>query len=307
MRVVYGIGRIKLTKKSCVAVGVFDGLHLGHQSIIKKVVKIARKRHLLSVILTFFPHPDSIVHTGNKSPLLISLRHRIGLIKSFGVDVCVIVKFSKTFRNMNADKFISEILIKRYAMKELVVSKSFIFGKNHIGNFLLINELSKKFNFKVYFQPEIRINKKAISSTLIRSLIRRGDLGGASRLLGRQVEVVGTVIGGDSRGRKLGFPTANIDPHHEVIPPGGVYIIEAWLNNEKIFGLANIGSRPTFKKEEKEVVEIHLLNFRKDIYGRELKIVFIKKLRCEKKFRYREHLINQINTDIRKAKSFFSA
>ncbi|MBL7197846.1 MAG: bifunctional riboflavin kinase/FAD synthetase [Candidatus Omnitrophica bacterium] len=306
MRVIYGIGRLKLTKASCIAVGVFDGLHRGHQSVIKKVVSIAKKNKSLSVILTFFPHPDSIVKSRKKSPLLISLKHRIDLIRSFGIDVCVVVRFNASFRKIKARDFISDILIKRCSMKDLVVSRNFIFGKDRIGNSVLIKKLARDFSFKVYFQPEVRADKDTVSSTLIRSLIRRGDLKGASKLLGRRVEVVGTVVGGDSRGRKLGFPTANIDPHHEVVPPKGVYIIEVWLAKKKMLGLANIGFRPTFKKDKREIIEIHLLNFRTNIYGEDLRIVFIKKLRCEKRFERKSHLIDQINRDIQQAKAFFS-
>ncbi|MFC1708535.1 bifunctional riboflavin kinase/FAD synthetase [Candidatus Omnitrophota bacterium] len=306
MKVIYGIGLLKLAKPSCVAVGVFDGLHRGHQTVIKKVVSIARKKKTQSVILTFFPHPDLVVKSSKKSPLLISLKHRLSLIKSFGVDICVVVRFSLGFRKIKAGDFVSNILLKRCQMKDLVVSRNFIFGKDRIGDYKLINKLSKDYNFRVHFLPEQRSNKKTISSTLIRSLISSGDLRGASKFLGRRVEVVGTVVGGDSRGRKIGFPTANIDPHHEVIPSKGVYIIEAWLNNKRLLGLANIGFRPTFKKHKREIIEIHLLNFKKNIYGKDLRVVFIKKLRTEKKFKQKSHLISQIYRDIQQAKTFFS-
>ncbi|MDD5006136.1 MAG: riboflavin biosynthesis protein RibF [Candidatus Omnitrophica bacterium] len=306
MKVIYGIGRLKLNKPSCVSVGVFDGLHRGHQAIIKKTVSLAKKRKLLSVILTFSPHPDSIVKSRKKSPLLISLKHRISILSCLGVDVCVIARFNSSFRKISAKNFISDILIRKCHMEYLVASRNFIFGKNKMGKAALLKALAREFNFKVYFQKDLMFKGKVISSTLIRLLIRRGDLEKASDLLGRRVEVVGTVVGGDSRGRKLGFPTANIDPHHEVIPPRGVYLVEAWLANKKLPGLANIGLRPTFKKENKEIIEIHLLNFKKNIYFKDLRIVFLKKLRSEKKFKKRSSLIEQINQDIQQAKSFFS-
>ncbi|MDD5617844.1 MAG: riboflavin kinase, partial [Candidatus Omnitrophica bacterium] len=159
---------------------------------------------------------------------------------------------------------------------------------------------------EVYFQKDIKANSSIISSTLIRALIKNGNLEKASKLLGRRVEVVGTVIGGDKRGRKLGFPTANINPHHEVIPPKGVYLIEAWLVNKKLFGLANIGSRPTFNKEDNEIIEIHLLDFKRNIYGKDLRIVFLKKLRNEEGFRQKSQLIKQVDKDIEHARNFFS-
>jgi riboflavin kinase/FMN adenylyltransferase len=289
-----------------VAVGVFDGLHRGHQSVIKKVVSIAKKKKTQSVILTFFPHPDLVVKPSQRSPLLISLKHRLSLIESFGVDVCTVIKFSKHFSKIKAEAFTSKILIKKCQMKYLVVSRSFIFGKNRRGSYALLKKLSHIYGFKVYFKSDIKLGRKNISSTAIRALISMGKLNQAQKLLGRRVEVVGTVIGGDSRGRILGFPTANIDPHHEVIPPQGVYIIEAWLNKKKLLGLANIGFRPTFKKQKNEVVEVHFLKFRKNIYGKELRVVFIKKIRSEKKFRDKSHLISQIHRDIHRAKAAFS-
>lgn len=307
MRVIYGIGRLKLRKVSCIAVGVFDGLHLGHQAIIKKVVSISKTKKSLSVILTFFPHPDIIIKSKNKTPLLISLKHRINLIRSFGIDICIVIKFNKFFREIKARDFVLDILVKRCRMRDLVISKNFIFGKNREGNAKLIQKLSRDFNFKVHFQKELKINNQTISSTLIRRLINQGNLKQASRLLGRNVEVIGTVVGGDSRGRKLGFPTANIDPHHEVIPPKGVYLIEAWLNKKKILGLANIGTRPTFKRDKSQIIEIHLLNFKKNIYGKDLRIVFLKKLRSEKRFKQKSHLIEQIKRDIQRAKLFLSS
>jgi riboflavin kinase/FMN adenylyltransferase len=307
MRVVYGIGRLKLTKPSCVAVGVFDGLHRGHQSVIKKVVSIAKRRQLQSVILTFFPHPDSIVNPEKKSPLLISLKHRLNLIGAFSVDVCVVIRFNNKFSKISAKDFISDVLVKKCKMKLLVISRDFIFGRDRIGNSALIKDLAKDYDFKVCFQPQIKIGRKIISSTLIRSLIAKGDLAEASKLLGKRVEVMGTVVGGDNRGRKIGFPTANIDPHHEVIPPNGVYIIEAWLDNNKHSGLANIGFRPTFRKDKLETIEIHLFDFKKNIYGKDLRVVFVKKLRSEKRFKQKIHLIQQINRDIQRAKTLFSA
>lgn len=306
MKVIYGIGRLKLTKASCVTVGVFDGLHLGHQAIIKKVVSVARENNILSVVLTFFPHPDSIIKSKKISPLLISLKHRLALIASYGVDVCVVVKFDSAFKKITAENFISGILIKRCLIKYLIINRNFIFGKNREGNADLMKKISRKFNFEVSFQRDVRSDSHIVSSTLIRSLIRQGYLKAASKLLGRRVEVIGTVVGGDSRGRKLGFPTANIDPHHEVTPPKGVYLIQAWLGKRKLLGLANIGFRPTFKKEKKEIIEIHLLNFRKSIYGKDLRIVFMKRLRCEKRFAEKSHLIEQINRDIQQARSYFS-
>lgn len=306
MKVIYGIGHLKLKKNSCVAVGVFDGLHRGHQLIINKTVALAKEKNLLSVVLTFYPHPDSIIKSKEHSPLLISLKHRLNLISLLGVDVCIVVKFDSRFRDIKAKNFIWDILIKRCRMKHLIVSREFNFGKDKEGNVQLLEKLARNFSFKLYFQKQLKTNGRIISSTLIRSLIWAGDLETASELLSRKVEVMGTVVGGDRRGKRLGFPTANIDPHHEVIPPKGAYLIQAYLNKRMFVGLANIGFRPTFKNDKKQTIELHLLNFNRDIYRHDLRVVFLKRLRSERKFRKKTHLIEQIKKDIRQARLFFS-
>ena len=306
MRVIYGIGRLKLQKASCIAIGVFDGMHRGHQLIIKKTVAIAKKKNLVSVVVTFHPHPDTIIHTKKYSPLLMSLKHRLDSIRSFGVDVCVVVRFDARFRERNARDFVSDILIRRCHMKDLVINRMFAFGKYKEGGEQFLKAIAKEMPFTLHFQKVLRYCGKIISSTLIRSLVMRGQLKCAVSLLGREIEVVGTVVGGDRRGRKLGFPTANIDPHHEVIPLRGVYLIQAIVGGRILAGLANIGSRPTFTKAQKEIIELHLLNFKRNIYGKDIRVIFKKRLRDEMQFRHEALLIEQIRKDIQSARSYFS-
>jgi len=305
MRVVYGLGNIRFNKPSCVTIGVFDGVHRGHQAILKKVVSFARRNKILSIVLTFHPHPDSVVKRKKKSVSLISLKHRLYLISKLGIDACVVIRFNKRFKNIKPREFVEKILVKRCRMKHIFLGSNFLFGFNRKGTIGLLKDLSKEFGFRLHIQT-LQINKQIpISSTLLRSLIQKGDLKKAEHLLGRNVELIGTVIGGNRLGRHLGFPTANIDPHHEVIPPRGVYLIEAWLGKRNIPGLANIGFRPTVKNTKEELIEVHLLNFKESIYGKDLRIVFLNKLRNEKKFASRALLMDRVQSDIRKARRFF--
>lgn len=306
MRIIYGIGHLKLQKASCIAIGVFDGMHRGHNSIIKKTVALAKKKNLASVVVTFYPHPDAIIHTKKYSPLLISLKHRLAIIRSFGVDVCVVVRFDARFRERSARDFVSDILIRRCRMKDLIVNRMFTFGRYKEGGEQFLKAIAKEIPFTLHFQKVLKHRGKVISSTLIRSLIMQGQLKRAVSLLGREVEVIGTVVGGDSRGRKLGFPTANIDPHHEVIPSKGVYLIQAKVGKRTLFGVANIGFRPTFTSAQKEIIELHLLNFNRNIYGKDIRVIFKKRLRDEIHFRHKSLLIEQIYKDIQAAHSYFS-
>lgn len=305
MKVIFGTGRLNLKRESCVAIGVFDGLHRGHQRIIKKVVAVAKKTKRLSIVITFFPHPDAVVHK-KQAPLLMSLRHRLALIRSLGVDYCVVIRFDARFRRYSAEAFITEILIKRCRMKDLVLNRLFRFGKDKRGDAHFLAKLARRNNFTLHFQEVFCSHGAVVSSTLIRSLVMRGNLSRAAFLLGRDVDVVGTVVGGDRRGAKLGFPTANLDPHHEVIPGRGVYCVIAHIGAVCYQGVANIGVRPTFRQTQKELIELHLFGFKKKIYGKEVRVVFKKKLRNEIQFKNKDRLIAQIRKDIQRAQHFFS-
>jgi len=305
MKVISASGNINLKRASCVTIGVFDGVHRGHKILIKRTVSFAKKNKLVSIVVTFDPHPELIIKRKKRQLLLISLNHRLSLISKLGVDICVILKFNKYFNHLKAEDFVNKILVNKLNMRHIFIGNNFLFGYKRAGSIELLKELAKKFGFKVHVQNLEKNKGNPISSTLLRRLIQRGYLKEAERLLDRKVEVVGRVIGGDHKGKKLGFPTANLSPDHEIIPPRGVYLIEAWLGKKRLVGLANIGICPTLKKIKKEIIEVHLLNFKKNIYGKELRIIFLGKLRDEKKFSKPSLLINQIKTDVRKAKEFF--
>ncbi|MFC1620774.1 bifunctional riboflavin kinase/FAD synthetase [Candidatus Omnitrophota bacterium] len=299
----------KTSNKSVAAIGIFDGVHRGHQKILKKLTKEASRNNARSLLVTFYPHPREVL-TGAKSRLLISLKHRAKLIKSSGVDVLRVISFTKTFSRMRQDAFIKNILIDRLKIKILVVGENFLFGRNGKGNFAFLKKASKRYGFKLFGIAPLKLKQSLISSTRIRHAIEKGDLKNAAAMLGRPVVVLGTVVKGRRIGRRLGFPTANIDPHHEIIPPSGVYTVDVIINKKYYKGILNIGTRPTFGlprtrakrvvrgKDTDPTIELHIFNFKKTIYGKDVEIAFKKKIRNERRFKSAEALRKQIQKDI---------
>lgn len=285
----------KALEKTVVLIGVFDGLHRGHRYLIRKAVSVSRALNKKSVCVTFHPHPK-------KQPCLISLTHRLRLIEALGVDYCLVIKFNRKFSLVTAEDFVKDILVKFFHPEFIFIGENFRFGYQARGTVEVLKALSETFGFKVRAIKELSAEDKKISSRIIRHLIKAGELKEAQRLLGRRVSVLGTVISGAKRGRALGYPTANINPHHEVLPVSGVYAVKIFYREKEYRGICNIGTRPTFDNpEDNQTIEVHLFNFKKDIYGQDLEIQFIRKIRDEKKFPSYSSLVEQIKKDHRKA------
>ncbi len=281
-----------------VAIGTFDGVHLAHQAIIKKAVLAAKKIKGKAVILTFYPHPRQITNPDKNPALLTSIEHRLDLIAKLKPDVCLIAAFKKRFAQMSPEKFIQEILIKKLRVDTVIIGDNFSFGKQKSGDINFLKDFAQKAGFKVSVITALKKSKKIISSSLIRHLIEAGKLNQAAGLLGRKFSVLGSVVKGDSRGRVLGYPTANIDPHQEALPPSGVYAVKAKISKRWYGGMLNIGKRPTFyQKADKLSIEVNLFDFNKFIYGQVIELVFIKKIRNEKKFRTACLLKNKLQKD----------
>ncbi len=295
MKIIRGISQIRKFKNSVIALGVFDGVHVGHRIILKAAVAKARSIKGTSVVLTFWPHPQ-------KEESLYSLEHRLRLIEEIGVDICIVVKFTPKFARITADNFIKNILVKKLSCRYIYVGSNFSFGKDARGNYQTLTRFSRKYNFKLRVFYVVKLNNKPISSTYIRKLVKAGRLEEAGTLLTRPVSILGTVVKGNVLGRSLGFPTANINPHHEVIPPSGVYAVRAILENKEFKGICYIGTRPTLKGKRALRIEVHMFNFQKNIYSRYLEIQFIKKIRDERKFDSLLSLAKQIRKDIISAK-----
>ena len=279
------------------ALGVFDGVHAGHVNILKDAVKKARRIKGTSIVLTFSPHPQ-------KEESLYSLEHRLKLIGGLGTDVCIVINFNRNFSRIKANDFIKNILIKKIRAHYIYIGKNFRFGRRAEGNFETLREFVRDYHYKLKLFAVIKRRNKPISSTNIRVLIKSGELRAAADLLSRPVSILGTVIRGNFLARSLGFPTANINPHHEVLPPAGVYAVRIIFNKKKLNGICYIGSRPTIKeqkikgKKSPKHIEVHIFDFNKNIYGKYLEIQFIKRIRDEKKFPSRLALTQRVKKDI---------
>jgi riboflavin kinase/FMN adenylyltransferase len=302
MQIIRGTLRLRHYPKPVVALGVFDGVHLGHKGILLAAVKQARRIGGTSIAVTFWPHPQ-------RRKSLYSLAHRLRQIEALGLKVAIVIKFTKAFSRLSAERFVKDILVRRLKVRYIFVGRNFRFGKNRAGDYLLLRKLSAGNNFKVRVFEIIRRQGVPVSSTLLRRLISRGALSCASRLLQQPVSVLGTVVSGEARGASLGFPTANIDPHQEVLPPAGIYAVRVILEGEKYQGVCYIGKKPTFShsaRRKKSSVEVHIFGLERNIYTKTLEIQFLGKLRDEKKFCSAEELASQIKKDISRAKKVFS-
>jgi riboflavin kinase / FMN adenylyltransferase len=292
MKIIYGINKIRKQRRAVVALGVFDGVHRGHSKILKSVVRQARKIKGISVVLTFWPHPQ-------KEESLYSLDHRLRLFRSLGINTCIVVNFNSSFSKISAEAFIKNVLVEKIGPDYIYIGKDFRFGRDAQGDSDLLGKLARIYKFRVKSFSIIRINRKPISSTVIRKLIKKGNLAASEKLLGRRVSVLGSVIKGTKLGRRIGYPTANINPHHEVVPPAGIYAVQIILSGKHYDGICYIGRRPTINPRNKSIqIEVHIFNFKKNIYGKLIEVQFVKLIRGDKKFATLEDLSAQIQKDI---------
>lgn len=306
MKVLKNLRTFKKSADGCiVTIGVFDGVHIGHRKIIRRVVSRAREKGLKSVVLTFDPHPQKVVNAGSQAKSLISLGHRVRLIGELGVDMLVILNFTPAFSRLSAAEFIKDILVKKVGAREIYIGENFCFGRGGRTNAQLMEKIAKDFDIKVHAVKSVKRLGHVVSSSRIRHLIASGRLVRAERLLGRKVAVFGTVIKGAGIATGLGYPTANINPHHEIVPPSGVYAVTACVGKRCFNGVLNIGRRPTFygPRDEEPAIEVHIFDFHEGIYGKNIEIFFIKKMRDEKRFNNKRDLIAQIRRDALKARS----
>ena len=286
-------------KKRYIALGVFDGVHLGHQKLIKLTTDKAKKNNGISIVATFDPHPDKIIDPKSNVFLLTTLEERIDQIRDLDVDVFLIIRFNKMMSKMSPDEFISKILVNSLQVEELFVGFNYKFGFQGKGNTDILRKYGESYKFKTNILKPIVINKIIISSTIIKKYIRLGEIGKARKLLGHNINISGRVIYGKGRGRKLlNFATANIELQSDKsLPVNGVYLVEVKIDNEKYYGLMNIGFKPTF--EEKQLtVEVHIINFDKNIYKEMVSINILQKIRDEKCFSHPNLLKKQIEGDI---------
>jgi len=308
MKVISGNSKL-LFKKTAVAIGIFDGVHRGHQYLIQQMLATARRLHATPVVITFFPHPAHVLRPDVKLPYLISLDDRFELLNQLGIKACVVIPFNRSFAKIEPQKFIQDVLVKQLHVKAVFVGEDFMFGRNRSGDISLFEKLGQEHGYEAHGVKALKRGKNAISSTRIRALITEGKLKEASNLLGHPVFTSGKVIRGAQRGRTLGFPTANVDYQSDIIPPKGVYIVKVWLGKKAYNGMANIGTRPTFDKKSDShlfMLEVHLLDFSQNLYNKLIKVEFLKKIRNEKKFSSPQQLIVQIKKDEVKARHYLA-
>ncbi|WP_347273603.1 bifunctional riboflavin kinase/FAD synthetase [Candidatus Kuenenia sp.] len=303
MEKIYRISELKgKIHNPVVTLGVFDGVHRGHQKIIEYTKSLASEKSGDSVIITFDVHPRVLLE--NKTPFFItSLSHRLVLFERLSVDYTLILSFNDSLAQTNAEDFIENILVKELGSKCIVLGFNCHFGKNRSGNIKLVKELAGKYHYEAHECPPETYKGQVISSTIIRKAIQEGALEKAEAMLGRPVSILGTVVRKSGRGVTMGYPTANLDLHHEIRPPQGVYATKVCWKEKEYLALTNIGSRPTFSKEtlssEDETMEIetHILDFHESIYGKDLEVQFLFRIRDEIPFGSIEALKQQIEKD----------
>jgi|DewCreStandDraft_4_1066084.scaffolds.fasta_scaffold02802_12 riboflavin kinase/FMN adenylyltransferase len=286
----------KIKKKIVLTTGVFDGLHIGHQHLIKKVVKIAKKIKGVSVVLTFDTHPERFFNKKNKIKLIKDFEAKIKRLKILKVDSVLLEKFNR-IKNLSAVDFIKKYILSNMNLYCFVTGRDFVFGKNKSGNISLLRKLSKKLKFKLLVVPDIKINNKRVSSTLIRKYLKQGKIKLVEKMLGRQYSITGKVV----KGRHIGFkyPTANIKLKYEEIPADGVWAVRVLYKGKNYLGAANIGVAPTLKGEKKPLLEVYIYNFHRNIYGKKIRVVFLEKIREERKFKNYQQLIKRVDKDIK--------
>jgi len=293
-----------------VTIGTFDGVHLGHQKVINRLNEIAKKHHGESVIFTFYPHPRMITSPNESNlRLLTTLEEKIKLFEKFGIDHLVVYPFNKAFSELTYVEFVKQILVDKMKTRCLVVGYDHKFGRNREGGFGYLQKCAVQFNFDIEKLDAKLIDDENVSSTKIRQTIESGNIKLANHYSGSEFTLHGTVIEGKQMGRKMGFPTANIvaSDKNKIIPGYGVYAVKIIIRETVYKGMLNIGTRPTFNKNaDNRSIEVHIFNFSDNIYNQELRLIFIGKIREEKKFDNIEMLISQLKEDKKTALEILS-
>src|SRR5215468_3856278 len=287
------------------AIGVFDGVHRGHQAVISTSAEHARSANGTQVVVTFDPHPMKVLRPGEAPHLLTATQHKIKLIRDLGVQHLLVIKFDKAFAATAPEDFVHQLVMHSKPLREICVGHEWSFGKDRRGNLSLLRKLGAQFDFHVVGIEAVTLgNREPVSSTAIRHAIETGDLAKAAEMLGREYTILGTVVRGENLGKKIGFPTANLSAHNEQFPPNGVYFAQASVNGTIYPGVVNLGYRPTVSSGNSErVLEIHLLDFDHDIYGKDIEVRFVRYLRPEQKFENLDTLTRQIEVDVQQARA----
>jgi riboflavin kinase/FMN adenylyltransferase len=285
-----------------VAIGNFDGVHLGHRKIILTLLQEAKKDNLYPLLVTFHPHPAKILGE-RKIELLQTIEQRLDEVKKLGIQMTVVLSFDSSFALTSAEEFIRTIILQKLRAKKVIVGENFQFGKNREGDVSQLRVLGVRYGFSVLSVPPVSIEGSVVSSSLIRRLLHSGEIDKVNTLLGRPYEIEGTVVRGKSRGRRLGFPTANIHSTNDIAPPG-VFVSEVGIGSKTFQAVTNVGSKPTFGEKD-VMIESYIIDYNTSLYKKKLRVLFLKKIREEMKFDTPEDLSLQIKKDLEKTLAFF--
>ena len=305
MRLFHGTDNANIARPTVLTLGVFDGLHLGHQLIMKTVVERARATGAVPTVITFEPHPRALLHPESAPPLLQTFDQKIEALGVLGIEQTIVIHFDKAFSEIRAEDFLREVVADRLHAKAVYLGRGFAFGHNREGDIALLRKVSEHLGFFADEVPEVRLRRRRIGSTRIRELLQQGKVNIARRMLGRPYGVEGRVVRGAERGATLGFPTANLHPHNRVIPRNGVYVTATLIDGQWRRSVTNVGTRPTFGSDNESSVETFVMDWSGDLYGDVVRVRFLHRLREEKKFSSIDELKSQIERDVARAHNYF--
>ncbi len=305
MRLFHGTDNADIARPTVLTLGVFDGLHLGHQLIMRTVVERARAAGAVPTVITFEPHPREVLHPESAPPLLQTFDQKIEALGVLGVEQTIVIHFDQAFSQIRAQDFLRDVVVDRLHAKEVYLGCGFAFGHNREGNIDLLRSVSQSLGFFADEVPEVRLRGRRVSSSRIRELLQQGRVNLARRMLGRPYGVEGRVVRGAGRGATLGFPTANLHPQNRVIPRNGVYVTAALIEGQWRRSVTNIGTRPTFESAAATSVETFVMNYSGDLYGDVVRVRFLHRLRDEQKFGSIDELKSQIEGDVARAENYF--
>lgn len=306
MKIFHGTENANILRPTVLTLGVFDGLHLGHQKIMQTVVERAASVGAVPTAITFDPHPRAVLYPDKAPPLLQTLDQRLANFEVLGIGQAIVIRFTMEFAGQDAEEFIREILHDRFQAKEIYLGHGFAFGKGRKGDIKLLQQMGEQLNFAAHEVSEVQLRGKRVSSSRIRQLLSDGKVNLARRMLGRPYGVEGVIIRGERRGHEIGFPTANLKPRNRVIPKFGVYTTAALIDGSWRKAITNVGVRPTFESDSEPSIETHLFDFDSDLYGNVIRVRFLHRIRDERSFSGVEELRTQIQRDVAVAKRYFS-
>jgi riboflavin kinase/FMN adenylyltransferase len=303
MRLFHGTDNAEIARPTVLTLGVFDGLHLGHQLIMQTVIERARAVQAVPTVITFDPHPRAVLHPESAPPLLQTFDQKVEAFGVLGIEQTIVVRFTREFAQVRAEEFLRDVVFERLQARAVYLGCGFAFGYKREGNIELLRRVSARLGFHA---AEVRLRGQRISSSRIRELLLQGRVNLARRMLGRPYGVEGRVVRGHERGRTIGFPTANLHPQNRVIPAGGVYVTATLIDGAWRRSVTNIGTRPTFEHDAGASIETYVLDWSGDLYGDVVRVRFLRRLRPERKFASVDELQRQIDQDVARAEEYFT-